>query len=756
MAPRLRVRHVRSDALDLFFALHREVVGRFSWETSVLQRPVSPEVADFREGLRYWREGGQSELPQWLAAKAPADLLAVAADNRVQLGTAQIVAAIGAAEAELRDALRALEHVREQAVRVLDEHLRLDTVGAALAVALGTGAAAELPLHCVLLAPLPSAGFLAVGRSLGAGYVDCRRHRGSTLVECVLALVGWKLLRENRGPESLTSQIASRLPGRGPYHRRLRAVLVKILLEMTCGELVRQADPAHRPGVDVLGSAWRFPRLHGAAVRHWGPYLAGATSRDEALDSLAAEIGEFSPRWLVDCADAASLAADFYLMEYLVSAGDQVCALAFARWLPRLADDLAGQVDLVIGTELGHFERALDVPLPDPLAGFLRQVTTGDSQTAWPQVRSALGADRALELAWQAFSGPGTEFGGAAWAPIAAMMRDYSAGRLPLRVFVDQCFTLQHNNGCVFDKCLDVTDMQEVLDAQAAGDLDVLSMHASEWVRRTWLALAATARSEYDPSWLAQPQRPELAPRDPAPGWLDLGLGTARPGGLGCGSAQDSGAYSADRSDDLTAPVSPRNGAFRRPPLPPLDRYSSVRATIRTSAGTIRLILFADEAPYTVDNFVKLATGRRPWIDPVTREQRTVPFYDGTVFHRRMPGYLIQGGDRTRTGQGGPGYRLPDELSPRLPFDRAFLLGMANLGRDGTGSQFFITLAPAPHLTGQYTVFGEVADEHSRDVATAVARSPEQVTVDSVTVDATLPDGVSAALAGLAADSSQE
>jgi cyclophilin family peptidyl-prolyl cis-trans isomerase len=740
MQPGLRVRHVRSDALDLFLALYREVAGRFSWETSVLTRPVRPEVAAFRDGLRYWREGGQDELPRWLAVATPADLLTVAADDRVRQGTGRIVAAISAAEADLRAALEALEPVREQAVRVVDERLRLDGIAPVLAEALGTGKVAELRLHSVLLAPLPSAGFLADNGSLDAGYVDCRRHRGSTLVECVLALVGWKLLRETRDQKTLIWQIASRLPGKGPYHRRLRAVLAKILLEMTCGELVRQSDREHRPGVDVLGSAWRFPRLYGAAVRHWAPYLAGATGRTEALDSLAAEVGAYGPRWFVDYVDAASLAADFYLMEYLVSAGDRACALAFARWLPRLASDLAGQVDLVIGTELGHFERALDVPWPDPMASFLRQVTTGDSQSAWPQARSALGAEQALDLAWQAFSGPGTEFGGAAWAPIAAMKRDYCAGRLPASVFIDQCFTLQHNNGCVFDKCFDVNDMQAVLDAQAAGDLDMLSGHASAWVRRAWQAHRAEALAGYDPSWLAQPgQLGPVAP-DPVPGWLDLAVNAARPGGLGCGSALLEEDCRAGHGDDLEAPVGPRQAFVRRPPLPPLDRYGSALATITTPAGPISLVLFTEAAPYTVDNFVKLATGRREWTDPATRERRAVPFYDGTAFHRQIAGYLIQAGDRTGTGQGGPGYRLPDEPQARLPFDRPFLLGMANLGRDGTGSQFFITVTEAPHLSGEYTVFGEVTDARSREIVTAVARSLAPVPIDSVTVEVTSAD----------------
>ena len=423
--------------------------------------------------------------------------------------------------------------------------------------------------------------------------MDCRRYRGANLVESVLTLISWAMLREETGPGRLSAQLAARLPGNGPYHRRLRAVLIKVLVEMTAGALVRRTDPAHRPGVDVLGTAWRFPRLFGAASRHWAPYLSGLTDRAEALDALAAELSAYSPRWYIDCVDAASLAADFYLLEWLATAGDADCARDFALWVPQLARDFAGQIDLVIGSELGHFERARDSAPAGPLAAFLRQVTTGDSQAAWPRVRGELGAAPALALAAEAFSGPGTEFGGAAWAPIAAMLRRYACDELPQRVFIDQCFTLQHNNGCVFDKCFDVTDVAEVLDAQASGDLVTLARHASDRVRDAWRRHQSGRLASFDGTWLglpayqpaeltqptqpAQPAPPaqpaETSPPDgptrrAGPGWFELAIGAAPPGGPGCGSSLEPGAFAAGRRPTPTSRFSRagRPTAARRRP----------------------------------------------------------------------------------------------------------------------------------------------------------------------------------------------
>ena len=147
-------------------------------------------------------------------------------------------------------------------------------------------------------------------------------------------------------------------------------------------------------------------------------------------------------------------------------------------------------------------------------------------------------------------------------------------------------------------------------------------------------------------------------------------------------------------------------------------------ATLHTSQGTIVIRLFPDHAPKTVRNFVDLAQGAREWTDPRTGSTTTGRLYDGTVFHRVIPNFMIQGGDPLGTGTGGPGYKFGDEFHPDLAFDRPYLLAMANAGPGTNGSQFFITVAPTPHLNRKHTIFGEVADAESRAVVDAIASAP--------------------------------
>lgn len=147
-------------------------------------------------------------------------------------------------------------------------------------------------------------------------------------------------------------------------------------------------------------------------------------------------------------------------------------------------------------------------------------------------------------------------------------------------------------------------------------------------------------------------------------------------------------------------------------------------ATLHTSAGPIRLELFPNHAPKTVRNFVELAEGSREYVDPRTGQPGSGPYFDGTVAHRVIAGFMIQMGDPTGTGRGGPGYTFDDEFHPELAFDRPYLLGMANAGPKTNGSQFFITVAPQPHLTNKHTIFGQVADEASAKVVDAIAATP--------------------------------
>jgi len=168
-----------------------------------------------------------------------------------------------------------------------------------------------------------------------------------------------------------------------------------------------------------------------------------------------------------------------------------------------------------------------------------------------------------------------------------------------------------------------------------------------------------------------------------------------------------------------------------------------LHATLSTNMGDIPVRLFPDHAPKTVRNFVELAEGAREWVDPRTGQKTTDRLYDGTVFHRIIPGFMIQGGDPLGTGTGGPGYRFADEFHPELAFTRPYLLAMANAGPGTNGSQFFITVAPTEWLTGKHTIFGEVSSQAGRDVVDKIAavqtgkadRPVSDVVIDSLAVE---------------------
>lgn len=165
-------------------------------------------------------------------------------------------------------------------------------------------------------------------------------------------------------------------------------------------------------------------------------------------------------------------------------------------------------------------------------------------------------------------------------------------------------------------------------------------------------------------------------------------------------------------------------------------------AVIHTNRGDIKVDLFPNHAPKTVENFVGLADGSKEYSKPNASGGNSGPFFDGSVFHRVISGFMIQGGDPTGTGTGGPGYQFADEFHPELQFDRPFLLAMANAGPGTNGSQFFITVDKTPHLNNRHTIFGEVTDEASQKVVTEISnvrtgrmdRPVEDVVIESIDI----------------------
>ena len=170
-------------------------------------------------------------------------------------------------------------------------------------------------------------------------------------------------------------------------------------------------------------------------------------------------------------------------------------------------------------------------------------------------------------------------------------------------------------------------------------------------------------------------------------------------------------------------------------------------ATFHTTEGDITVNLFGNHAPKTVKNFVGLASGDIEWTHPGTGTVSKDKLYDGVVFHRIIDDFMIQGGDPLGQGTGGPGYNFDDEIHPELTFSKPYLLAMANAGSRGgkgtNGSQFFITTVPTTWLQGKHTIFGEVADEASRDVVKKIEavkkdrsdRPLEPIVINSVSID---------------------
>jgi len=176
--------------------------------------------------------------------------------------------------------------------------------------------------------------------------------------------------------------------------------------------------------------------------------------------------------------------------------------------------------------------------------------------------------------------------------------------------------------------------------------------------------------------------------------------------------------FTAAQSSAASLPDAPSTIAHEEPPAVP----TGPTVLFDTSMGRLTCKLFSKEAPLTVANFIGLATGSKTWTDPITLEKVTgKPFYDGTTFHRVIPSFMIQGGDRLGSGSGDAGYYFADEFSPALRFDVPGRLAMANAGPGTNGSQFFITETRQPDLDGKHTIFGQ-CDPHTVLMVATIAR----------------------------------
>ncbi len=241
--------------------------------------------------------------------------------------------------------------------------------------------------------------------------------------------------------------------------------------------------------------------------------------------------------------------------------------------------------------------------------------------------------------------------------------------------------------------------------------------------RAALLGAAGTACTFVPPPPLPEEaaEQGAVAPKAPAEDGASAGAktGAAEPAAAGAGSG--TGGAPAAEGDPL-------HGDFPlAAALEGISGSGKLWAVLDTERGPIACELFEDAAPRTVANFVGLARGLRPFLDPADGTWKTRPFYDGTIFHRVIPGFMIQGGDPTGTGTGGAGYTIPDEIRPDLRFDVPGRLAMAGRGPNTASSQFFVTLAPASHLDGQHTIFGQCTKDGVKiaDDMAMVPRGPD-------------------------------
>ena len=174
--------------------------------------------------------------------------------------------------------------------------------------------------------------------------------------------------------------------------------------------------------------------------------------------------------------------------------------------------------------------------------------------------------------------------------------------------------------------------------------------------------------------------------------------------------------------------------AQTKPAAKPAASSDQPTAVFETSAGTLRCVLFEKQTPKTAANFIGLAEGSKDWTSPVSHAKKHgVPLYDGTIFHRVIPDFMIQGGDPLGNGTGGPGYRFEDEFASSLAFDRPGRLAMANSGPATNGSQFFITEVPTTWLNKKHTIFGQVVE--GQDLVAKIARHQGKVSLEKITIE---------------------
>jgi len=344
-------------------------------------------------------------------------------------------------------------------------------------------------------------------------FIDVSRLRGTELFEAACELLvdaaeAGGSSAADRPAEGVPRQVGLNLPagivdssftlhslGRSPWQEVAdrvdatggeRAALVqglRILMVASCvTEAIRRtADPSHQSAAESLGLYIVFDPLWRAIAPAWSMYLAGLLPSSTAIDLMSDELAGMTLTDALRRPDAAMMAADFYLLEYLSAHGDAGGSVAFARYCDDTERFMSEVVTITVGAELGHIVDRYQLLGDTPEGKFLARLGWCDTRISWAR---ALRADEgeALRNAERCFGGPFADFDGIRWVPIASTLREFREGQLSGKAFIDWCFSVRHNSGPIFDKFCRVDAIEAVLDAQAQGDVSALARFASKRV----------------------------------------------------------------------------------------------------------------------------------------------------------------------------------------------------------------------------------------------------------------------------------
>lgn len=508
--------------LEAYLALDREHGRRRAWEKTLLGAEHATHAARFGQLVRALQDVVDLEFTLAVSASAPEFIRSASRQVAGRSDAAERTRAI----VEFAQLLEYLAGQVELAVG-LDEADRLDIANELTGLAdsaqavfgymremIGVECDQEEPIVLVATAPRDRPTDVIRGRDgRRVPFIDVSRLRGTELFEaaCELLVDAAEAAGSpsaDRPEEGVPRQVGLDLPAgivdstfalhsvAGSPWREVadrvdatgdqRAALVqglRILMVASCvSEAIRRtADPSHHSAAESLGVYIAFDALWQAIAPAWSMYLAGLLPSSTAIDLMSDELAGIALTDALRRPDVATMAADFYLLEYLSAHGDPGGSVAFDRYCRDAERFMCEVVTVTVGAELGHIVDRYQLLGDTPEGKFLAALGCCDTRISWAR---ALRADEgeALRNAERCFGGPFVDFDGVRWVPIASTLREFREGQLSGPAFIDWCFSVRHNSGPIFDKFCRVDEIDAVLDAQSRGDVSALARFASKRV----------------------------------------------------------------------------------------------------------------------------------------------------------------------------------------------------------------------------------------------------------------------------------